>query len=184
MGQHNEVPLAFGYLAAVAQERMLALARVDQQLHLALCNAIRCPIAEAAVAAPGRTLDVERERCAVCLEDLPCAGDGAQWPGGCGHSFHQHCVMDLLRIGHGQGHCPLCGVDQQGLPRRMACPHGHYDTCNRGCLRNDRGCWYGLPAPVRGEIRRRQLTSLARLLPSLLWSLLARLAPWLLTLLP
>ena len=69
MGQHNEVPLAFGYLAAGAQERMLALARVDQQLHLALCNAIRCPIAGAADAAPVRTLDVE-ERGTLCASRI------------------------------------------------------------------------------------------------------------------
>ena len=43
MGQRSEIPPAFGHFGAVAQEQMLALARVDQQLHLALCNAIRCP---------------------------------------------------------------------------------------------------------------------------------------------
>ena len=97
MGQHSEFPPAFGYFAAAAQERMLALARVDQQLHLALCNAIRCPIAAAEAPAPAGALGGERERCAVCLEDLPGDAGGAAWPGGCGRNFHQHCMMGLLR---------------------------------------------------------------------------------------
>ena len=132
MGQRAEIPPAFGHFAAIAQEQMLALAHVDQQLHLALCNAIRCPISAAGLGAPAGALGTDRERCAVCLEDLPGASGGAAWPGGCGHSFHPHCVQSLLRSGQGPCHCRLCGVDQQGLPRRTACLRGHYDTCTSG----------------------------------------------------
>ena len=44
MGRHGGEVRAFGYLATRPQEQILALAHVDQLLHLALRNAVRSPL--------------------------------------------------------------------------------------------------------------------------------------------
>ena len=151
MGQRAEVPAAFGYFAALAQEQMLALAHVDQQLHMALCSAILCPMDAANAGGTADGLGQGGERCAACMEDMADAQGSTTWPGGCGHRFHPTCIRNLMQGRRGPCHCPLCGVDQHGVPRRTACQHGHYDTCSRGCLRDAGGCWRWAPRTANDQ---------------------------------
>ena len=89
MGRTGEALAAFGNLPSRPQEQILAQARVDQQLHLALCNALRCPV-EISLAGTGAPVGgATRERCVECLEDLPGPNGELPWPGGCGHKLHR-----------------------------------------------------------------------------------------------
>eukprot|EP00969_Alexandrium_andersonii_P343008 15161840-Alexandrium_andersonii.AAC.1 len=66
----------------------------------------------------------------------------AERPGGCGHSFHYVCLMDLLqrareRVG---SVCPLCQCSLDGIPAAARCPCG---ASTRWCIRCGPRCRHG-----------------------------------------
>jgi hypothetical protein len=55
-------------------------------------------------AAAGVPAEVDGEPCTICLDDYGALWTHARWPG-CGHVFHEHCILDWARL---HNTCPLC----------------------------------------------------------------------------
>ena len=70
----------------------------------------------------------------------------AQWPGGCGHRFHERCMAQMYAHSE-HSFCPLCNASPDGTHRPTPCVHGANDQCIDGCgERCFHNCWTGVGA--------------------------------------
>ena len=91
----------FSYLEGYVQEYIVAQGGVGQSLQLAFVHAVhnrRPECSHPTPAAPAPPV------CSVCLEAL--TAPSVAWPGGCGHLFHEECLVLHQAHAFGDAYCP------------------------------------------------------------------------------
>jgi hypothetical protein len=93
---------------------------LDRMMTTAIIASIRSrPAAEAL---PTGNANNGPPRCGICLHDEPSDSGIVEWPGGCGHTFHDECMARMYQNSNQERqYCPECYISTDGVPRASPC---------------------------------------------------------------